>query len=112
MWYLFLCKKVLDMIQNTNDIYKLIKSPSYTVAPDSSYKFYTAYNKQFPNDCVHIHFFDTYMEIYKYKNMNSEYYENIVTTNKRGNEIAKQFKKTLMAKRAVARIKMVLEKQK
>ena len=95
----------------TNDIYKLIKSPSYAVTPNSSYKVYYVYNKQVHSECIHVHFFDTYMEIYKYKNMNSEYYENIVTTNKRGNEIAKQFKKTLMAKRAVARIKMVSEKR-
>ena len=100
------------MIQNTNDIYEIVRSPSYAVMPNSGYKQYYAYNKKTPSDYIRFEIHDTYMEIYKYKNMNSEYYENIVITNKRGNEIAKQFKKILLAKRAVARIKMVLEKQK
>ena len=93
------------MIQNTDDIYEIIRSPLYAVTPNSGYKQYYVYNKKAPSDYIRIEIHDTYMEIYKYKNMNSEYYENIATTNDIGRQIAKRFKKILLAKRALAKIK-------
>ena len=101
------------MIQNLHDIHKLIKSPAYKMPydPNHNCKSYDLFNNTVFNERIHVEICDKYIEIYKTNNMSYEYYENIVTTNKRGNEIAKQFKKTLMAKRAVARIKMVSEKR-
>ena len=99
------------MIQNTNDIYELIKSPLYAVSPSSTYHYYDIYNTSIPSDWMRVVFRDNYMEICKYKDRGSEYYENIITTSKDGQEIAKRFKKLLFAKRTVARMKMFSEKQ-
>ena len=92
------------MIQNANDIYKLIMSPVYVM----NYKHvfdqmqdYTSYNFRnsvAPFECIQITIYDKHMEIYKSKNMNSEYYENIRTTNKRGQKTMQYFKELLSAK--------------
>ena len=68
------------MIQNTNDIYELIKSPLYAVSPASTYHHYDIYNTSIPSDWMRVVFRDNYMEICKYKDRGSEYYENIITT--------------------------------
>lgn len=99
------------MIQNINDIYELIKSPLYSVNPDSTYHCYDVYNTSIPSDWMRVEFRDNHMEIFKYKNRGSEYYENIITTSKDGQEIAKRFKKILFTKRTVARMKMFSEKR-
>ena len=92
------------MIQDINDIYQLIKSPAYAVKydPCETMQKYDMFNTQQPLDHIHIEIFNTFMEIYKYKNMNSEYYEKIPTTNKHGQKIVKQFKELLLSKTLAA----------
>lgn len=104
-----LVKKGCTMVQDTNDIYNLIKSPLYGVVRGSrngsDHVSFDIHNKKTPSDWMHIEIHDTYMEISKYGNMGSEYYENISTTTKQGLETVKRFKKILTAKYAIAVIK-------
>ena len=97
------------MIINSNDIYKLIKSPLYETRRSSRDGLdclrYDVHNKMIPSDWIHIDIYDTYMEIFKYKNRGSEYYENISATTEQGRETVKRFKKILNAKHAIAVIK-------
>ena len=101
------------MIQNTNDIYKLIKSPMYLAeyrAPTAEKNLYLSYNlfhKISPYERIHIAIYDKYMEIYKYSHMNSEYYEYVRTTNKRGQKTLQRFKDILFAKNIAAMVNYV-----
>lgn len=101
------------MIQNTNDIYKLIKSPAYSavykpVEPTiSNHTTYDLFNVVMPSDRICIDIYDTYMEIYKSKNMNTEYYEHISTTNQRGRKTLERFKELLLNKNLAAMVQYV-----
>ena len=65
------------------------------------------FNITLPGDRIRIDIYDTYMEIYKSKNMNSQYYEHIRTTNKRGKKMLDRFNKWLIAKELVAMTQFV-----
>ncbi len=101
------------MIQNTNDVYKLIKSRAYSavykpVEPIiSNHTTHNLFNVVMPADRIRIDIYDTYMEIYKSKNMNTEYYEHIITTNQRGQKTLKRFKDLLFNKNLVAMVQYV-----
>ena len=96
------------MIKNSYDIYKIIKSPNYVMdykpADGRIHKpiSYDLFNSMLPIERIHIDIYDKHMEIYKTKNMNYEYYENIRTTNKRGQAILNRFHELLLIKQAIA----------
>ena len=88
------------MIQNTNDIYDLIKSPRYSVLnyPKSSvHGFYTVIDFN-TNEKIVVKLGLKNIEIRKSKNMNFEYYEEIPVRDNVSRLTYKQFK-TLLAKK-------------
>ena len=94
------------MIQNLNDFYKLIKSPMYhaTYNPyseDTPGLNFSLINDIAPFDYVRVSILKNNMELYKYKNMNSEFYAHVRTTTK----IGKKIHDLLIAKRMVAMVK-------
>lgn len=103
----------MNMIKNSYDIYKLIKSPVYTMPYQPvdgqicDHTSYNLYNSILPTERLQINIYDKYMEIYKSKNMNSEYYEHISTTNQRGQKTLKRFKDLLFAKNLAAMVQFV-----
>ena len=90
------------MVNNMNDIYKLVKSPAYHATcnqwkqktDDVSDLSFNLVNDIAPLDYIHVKICHTDIEISKPKNMNSEFYAHLSTTNKRG----KRFYDILMAK--------------
>lgn len=98
------------MVQDTNDIYKLIKSPLYVAqynSWDGTQVSYILYNTIAPQERITVHYVDDkYMDIYKFNNMNSEYYERISRENKQGKKIAE----TLFTKREVAMLEFLEER--
>ena len=98
------------MIQNTNDIYKLISSPLYVAqyTPTDGQKqsswSYNLFNKNAPHERINIEIHSTHMEIRKYSHMNYEYYENVRTTNQRGQQILQRFKDILFVKQLAAMV--------
>ena len=75
------------MVRNLNDIYKLIISPEYKEQcfPWKDGKIsYSFRNTIAPQERIRVEFNHGFMEIYKYKNMNSEYYARISCNTKRG----------------------------
>ena len=98
------------MIKNSYDIYKMICSPNYVMNYQPAdgrihdHISYDLFNSALPIEHIHIDIYDKHMEIYKTKNMNYEYYENIRTTNKRGKAILNRFHELLLVKQAVAMV--------
>ena len=97
------------MIQNTNDIYNLIKSPSYVAkynSWDNGPVSYHLFNKVAPYERISVFYIDDkYMDIYKFNHMNSEYYERVSRKNKDG----KKIREMLFAKRTAAMVKFLEE---
>ena len=100
------------MVQTLNDIYKLIKSPAYHaqyVPPTPEIRAHTSYDlfNTTAAEHIHIEIHNTFMDIYKYKNMNSEFYANVRMTNKRGLKTMERFKELLFMKTLAAMMKSV-----
>ena len=96
------------MVRNLNDIYKLITSPTYTeqLLPCKDGKIsYSLHNTATPKERIHVEFDHGFMEIYKYKNMNSEYYAKISCNTKLG----RKFNDALFAKHMDALWKRIKE---
>ena len=83
------------MIQNMHDICKLVALPDYQTtympfANDGKGKKATSFNivnKSNSLDYIHVEICQNIMEISKFTNMNSEYYERISTNTKQGKKI-------------------------
>lgn len=92
------------MVQNLNDIYRLVKSPAYKMTYNSAHhqdpnrKSYDLFCNTYVSEHIHIDIDDNCMEIYKYRNMNSEFYANVPTTNKRDRHTIKRFDDLLFDK--------------
>ena len=94
------------MVQNMHDICKLITSSVYQIKynPTANHSkgkkgsSFNLVNQKNSLDYIHIEICKNVMEISKFKNMNSEFYESISTTTKRGKDIYD----LIMSKRFVA----------
>ena len=101
------------MTQNTKDIYTLIMSPVYVMkykpvdGQICDHISYNLFNSITPDERIQIKIYDKYMEIYKTKSMNSEYYEQVRTTNQRGKKTMQRFKKLLFTKSMVAMVQHI-----
>lgn len=99
------------MILNSNDIYKLIKSEQYNAVytpVDGQIRDHTTYNffnVTTPAERISVEIHKTHMDIYKTNNMNSEYYETIRTTSKRGQETLQRFKDQIFVKNMAAMVR-------
>lgn len=78
------------MIKNTNNIDKLIKSPLYAAQYNSwghGTISYVLYNATAPHERIHVYKDKKYLDIYKFNNMNSEYFEQVSLGTKRGKQL-------------------------
>ena len=88
----------------------MIKSPLYVARYDKWDDFgpisYHIFNTIAPHERISVFYVDDkHMEIYKFNNMNSEYYARISRTDKRG----KKFSEILSAKRTAAMLNFLDE---
>ena len=101
------------MVQNSNDIYKLIKSKQYNAVYTPAdgrvcdYVSYAFFNTNKPTERINVEIHKTHMDIYKFNNMNSEYYETIRTTNKCGQKTLQRFKDQIFVKNIAAMMRDV-----
>lgn len=99
------------MIQNTNDVYNLIKRPEYTMpfnrgnmGPCGKYSI-----RNNSGDRVDITLGVRHVEISAFHNMNSLYYETISKTNAAGRAEYKRFHELLLAKHITALVNDINE---
>lgn len=100
------------MVQNLNDIYNLLKQSEYKTYSNCDWKFigtHDFYNGK--GDRIQITFGNMRFVVYKFHNMNSEYYETVSVNNENTRAMHKKFKALLYKKHTVANLENANKKQ-